>query len=124
LYISDSCSYGLGGFLISGRAWRFRIPAGSTIYGDDTVNNILEFLVMAITIWLQLLDDPDEQHCILALGDNTSALDWAYQSSHIDKQSLYYEPTNLIARTLVLLVVSSKSCLTSQHIKSKETTTL
>jgi hypothetical protein len=77
---------------------------------------------MAITIWLQLLDDPDEQHCILALGDNTSALGWIYQSSHIDKQSLYYEPTNLIACTLALLVVSSNSCLASQHIKGDHNT--
>jgi hypothetical protein len=78
LCIADSCPYGLGGFLISCRAWRLRIPATSTIYGDDTVNNILEFLAMANTIWLQLIDDPDEQRCILALGDNTSALGWIY----------------------------------------------
>jgi hypothetical protein len=77
---------------------------------------------MAITIWLQLLDDPDEQHCILALGDNTSALGWIYRSSNIDKQSCYYESTNLIGRTLALLVVSSNSCLASQHIKGDHNT--
>jgi hypothetical protein len=39
---SDSCPYGMGGFLLSGRAWRLRIPKESCLYGQSTANNILE----------------------------------------------------------------------------------
>jgi hypothetical protein len=44
--------------------------------------------------------------------DNKSALGWIYRSSHIDN----------IARTLTLLVVSSNSCLASQHIEGDHNT--
>jgi hypothetical protein len=46
---SDSCPFGLGGFLLkSGRAWRLRIPKESVIYGSPKINNLLEFLRMAV----------------------------------------------------------------------------
>jgi hypothetical protein len=76
--LSDSCPFGLGGFLLSGRAWRLRIPAASPLRGDSRMNNVLEFLAMAISIWLQVLDTPDDQDCILALADSTSAIGWLY----------------------------------------------
>jgi hypothetical protein len=53
---SDSCPFGLGGFLLSGRAWRIQIPPFSPIYGVDIANNVLEFLAMLVTIWLTILE--------------------------------------------------------------------
>jgi hypothetical protein len=47
---SDSCPYGMGGFLLSGRAWRLCIPMESCLYGQSTANNILEFLALTITV--------------------------------------------------------------------------
>jgi hypothetical protein len=44
--VSDSCPYGMGEFLLSGRAWRLKSPSNSVLYGDDIVNNILEFLAI------------------------------------------------------------------------------
>jgi hypothetical protein len=90
LGLSDSCHYGLGGFTWSGRAWRLRIPLSSPLYGDDTVNDVLEFLAMAITLWIITIEC-DEQHTkheyILSLGDNTSAIGWLFRSSKLDADS-------------------------------------
>jgi hypothetical protein len=81
---SDACPYGLGGYSLSGRAWRLRIPRTSPIFGHPGVNNLLEFLGMAINIWLACLESGGEEHCILAIGDNTSAIGWLHNSSRLD----------------------------------------
>jgi hypothetical protein len=122
---SDSCPFGIGGFLLSGRAWRIRIPPSSPIYGVDIANNVLEFLGMMVTIWLVILEceqDSSEEDCILALGDNTSAIGWLYKSSRLLPGSPYYEPVQLIARKLARLVLSSSHCLAGQHIKGDQNT--
>jgi hypothetical protein len=120
LGISDSCPYGMGGFSWSGRAWRIQIPPTSCLYGVSEANNVLEFLAMAVTIWiivkecatLSLKDD-----CILSLGDNTSAVGWLFRSSRLPVDSPYYAPVQLIARKVALLITKSGQCLCSQHIK-------
>jgi hypothetical protein len=49
---ADSCPVGLGGFTLrSGRAWRLRIPKGSILYGSALINNLLEFIGMAVKVW-------------------------------------------------------------------------
>jgi hypothetical protein len=82
---SDSCTSGLGGFLINGTAWRLRIPAQSPLFGVLKANNVFEFLTMAVTLWLILLEcnkKSKREECILILGDSTSALGWLYKASH------------------------------------------
>jgi hypothetical protein len=98
---SDSCPFGIGGFLLSGRAWRVKIPKSSPIYGADIANNVLKFLGMVVTVWLTMTkcaELGDEQACILALGDNTSAIGWLYKSSKLAPDLLYYRPVQMIAR--------------------------
>jgi hypothetical protein len=122
---SDSCPYGIGGFLLSGRAWRIRIPETSPIYGVDMTNNVLEFLGMVVTIWLVLLECDDEgleHECILALGDNTSAISWLFRSSRLLPDSPYYDSVQFIARKLACLVTDSSHCLSSQHLKGSQNT--
>jgi hypothetical protein len=122
---SDSCPFGIGGFLISGRAWRIQIPSSSPIYGADIANNVLEFLGMMLTVWLVILEcdqQGHEQECILALGDNTSAIGWLYKSGKLLPGSPYYTPVQLIARKLARLVSASSHCLASQHIKGDHNT--
>jgi len=63
---SDSCPFGIGGFLLSGRAWRIRIPDSSPIYGLDIANNVLEFLGMMVTIWLALVECAKPEACKIA----------------------------------------------------------
>jgi hypothetical protein len=122
---SDSCPFGIGGFLLSGRAWRIRIPDSSPIYGLDIANNVLEFLGMMVTIWLVLLECDEtnsEQDCILALGDNTSAIGWLFKSGKLPFDSPYYKAVQIIARKLARLITASSHCLASQHIKGDKNT--
>jgi hypothetical protein len=74
---SDACPKGLGVFsATSGLAWRWAIPEKFS----DSVrlkNNLLEFLATVITIWIELQHDSTPPlSCILALGDNSSAIGW------------------------------------------------
>jgi hypothetical protein len=122
---SDSCPFGIGGFLLSGRAWRIRIPDSSPLYGLDIANNVLEFLGMVVTIWLVLIECAEtgsEQDCILALGDNTSAIGWLFKSGKLPSDSPYYKAVQIIARKLARLVTGSSHCLAGQHLKGDKNT--
>jgi hypothetical protein len=70
----DSCPFGIGGnSLVAGFAWRIQIPRKSTIYSSNHVNNLLEFLGMAINILLELkYCKREDQDCILALAPQHS----------------------------------------------------
>ena len=123
LAFSDSCPYGLGGFTWSGRAWRLKVPESSPLHGDSTANNFLEFLAMAVTIWLVVKECEEEgakEECILALGDNTSAIGWLHRSGRLSPESVYYEAVNLVARKVASLVTKSENCLFSQHIRGEK----
>jgi hypothetical protein len=122
---SDSCPFGIGGFLLSGRAWRVRIPESSPLYGADIANNVLEFLGMVVTVWLIIVECAalhDEQACLLVLGDNTSAIGWLYKSSKLQPASPYYKAVQMIARQLARLIIDSTHCLASQHIPGDHNT--
>lgn len=111
---SDSCPFGLGGYLLSGRAWRIRVPEQSNFFGNDSVNNVLEFLGMAINIFLMLDESKtkgEEHPSILALGDNTSAISWTFCSSKITKTSAYFDGVKLIAREVARRVIQSDAQL-------------
>ncbi len=113
---SDSCPMGIGGFLLDGFAWRLRIPTCSLIYQRKQSNNVLEFLGMAINIWIATKRG-QKFDCILALGDNTSALGWLFHSSKIDPKSIYYDTIQLIARQVATLVMNASVCLAAQHLQ-------
>lgn len=118
LAISDSCPFGMGGFIWSGRAWRLQIPKSSILYGDDTANNFLELLAMVVTIWLAIKDCDDRglihEH-ILGLGDNTSAIGWLYRTRGVKKATRYDRSVNFVARKLAIIVTESNHSLASQH---------
>jgi hypothetical protein len=114
---SDACPFGIGGFLLrSGRAWRIRIPSTSILYGSALINNLLEFLGMAINIWLECQEACDHD-CILALGDNTSAVGWLHNSSRLDIKLAAHSAHLLVARHVALIVLNAGCCLASQHIQ-------
>ena len=114
---SDSCPFGLGGFLLkSRRAWRLCIPKESILYGSPKINNLLEFLRMAVNIWLECLD-ADEQDCILSIGDSTLAVGWLLNSSRLSHKCAAHEAHLVVARQVALLVLNASCCLASQHIR-------
>ena len=115
---SDSCPFGLGGYTQQGWAWRLRIPEWSAIFGDDTANNALEFLGMAITIKLLIIEAAEEPYpCLLPLGDNTSAIAWIFKSSKIKKGTVYYTAVREIAREIARDISSAECQVTPQHIR-------
>lgn len=113
---SDSCPMGIGGFLLDGFAWRVRIPTCSYIYNCNHSNNALEFLGMAINIWLAIKRG-QRLDCILAIGDNTSAIGWLFHSSKLAPKSMYFETVQLISRKIASLVIDAEVCLAGQHLQ-------
>jgi hypothetical protein len=105
----DSCPFGLGGFTSNLR------------FGDSTINNLSEFFVMMITVWLIILDCDARKlpkECILVLGNNTLAIGWLFRSGRIPATSFYYEAVQLIACKLGDLLKESSHILCSQqHLK-------
>ena len=116
---SDACPYGLGGYSVSGRAWRLQIPLTSPIFGHKGINNLLEFLGMAINIWLACLESNGDEHCILAIGDNTSAIGWLHNSSRLDSKWEAHNAHLKVARKIAMLLIDSRCCLASQHLKGE-----
>ena len=116
---SDACPFGLGGYSLSGRAWRIRIPPNHELRGHAGVNNLLEFMGMVINVWLEC-DAPDsQQSCILAIGDSTSAIGWLFKSSKLDPSSGAFDAHLVVARHLATLLTTSSCCLASQHIRGE-----
>jgi hypothetical protein len=116
---SDSCPFGLGGYTLSGTAWRIKIPRDCPFYGDDTVNNVLEFLGMAISILLLIEEaraDNEGYPCLLVLGDNTSAISWIFRSGRIARNSKYYRAVKTIARHIAHSTLGAAVQVCSQHL--------
>jgi hypothetical protein len=118
---SDSCPFGIGGFsLHTGKAWRIQIPKGCVLRGSNRVNNLLEFVGMAVNVWLECLDaQPDDHLCILSLGDNTSAVGWLHNSSKLDTKLACHAAHLKVARHVAQLVLDADCCLASQHIRGE-----
>ena len=51
---SNSCPYGLGGYIHAGQAWRLAVNPKSLVYHNNSTNNVLKFLGLAIMLWLSL----------------------------------------------------------------------
>ena len=47
--VSDACEVGMGGFNMSGLAWRYELP--ESMHGKLTIN-LLEFIAASITVYL------------------------------------------------------------------------
>ena len=120
--VSDSCPCGMGGFTWSGTAWRLKIPSDSPICGKSVANNVLEFLAMAVTLWLVTLECDAknlQEECIISLGDNTSAIGWLFRAARVSTDSPCFKPVQVIARKVASLVTQSTHCLCAQHLKGQ-----
>jgi hypothetical protein len=122
---SDSCPIGIGGWNLRGKAWRIRIPRSSPLFGSRRINNFLEFLGMAINIRLECnhpewAGGTDDEPCILALGDNTSAIGWLHRTSHLTPDSAAHAAHLALAHDLAQIVLDANACLASQHVKGED----
>ncbi len=103
---SDACPLGIGGYSLSGRAWRLRIPETSPIHSHKGIN-----------IWLSCHKSEGSESCILAIGDNTSAIGWLHNSSRLDTRWEAHRAHLQVARKIATFLTEHKCCLASQHIK-------
>ncbi len=117
IVFSDACPKGLGGYSVtSGAAWRWKIPE-SLLASVSSKNNLLEFLAAVITIWLELLHDSTHPlSCILALGDNTSAVGWLHKANVDDTQN---KALHISSRKLATLLMDYQCCLYSQNFRGE-----
>ena len=84
VYICDDAEYGLGGFASHGRAWTYIIPQNLR---NRAHINVLEYLAQIIAIWIDILEGKTKQEdCVLAMGDNTSAMGWLRRSNFRQKR--------------------------------------
>ncbi len=116
---SDACPYGMGGYSLTGQAWRLRIPKDSPVFGHEGINNLLEFIGMAVNIWLACTEGENTESCILAIGDNTSAIGWLHNTSRLDVKWVAHGAHLQVARKIADLLMKAKCCLASQHIKGE-----
>jgi hypothetical protein len=118
---SDACPFGMGGYNTSGRAWRLLIDTNSPIFGESRVNNMLEYIAMTVNVIVACRDSQDITHpCVLALGDNTSAIGWLFRSSRLHQPHHHLHLS--VARHLATEVIQNDCCLYSQHIPGARNT--
>ena len=116
---SDACPLGIGGYNLNGRAWRIRIPETSPVRGHSGVNNLLEFIGMVVNVWVSCLEADSDQACILAIGDNTSAIGWLHHTAHLDPDGATQMAHLRVARKLARVLIKYNCCLASQHVKGE-----
>ena len=116
---SDACPLGIGGYNLRGRAWRIRIPKSSPVQGHSGVNNLLEFMGMVVNVWISCLEPESDQACILAIGDNTSAIGWLHHTAHIEPNGVTQKAHLRVARKLARVLIKYNCCLVSQHVKGE-----
>ena len=116
---SDACPFGIGGYSLSGRAWRIKIPHSSPIHGHPGVNNLLEFIGMVVNLWLECRNATEPESCILAIGNNTSAIGWLFTTSKLDPSWPAHDAHLMVARHLATLLLQHRCCIASQHIKGE-----
>jgi hypothetical protein len=107
--ISDTCEFGIGGYDMSGFAWRYELP--KEMIGRLTIN-LLEFVASAITIHLTIMRKGPSQK-ILALTDSSSAMGWLYKASFKEKMGEH----DAVARWLAGTMIENEAALYSQHIR-------
>jgi hypothetical protein len=110
---SDSCPFGIGGFLLrTGRAWRICTPKASVLHRSALVNNLLEFIGMAVNVWLECLV-ATANDCMLALGDSTSGVGWLHNSSRLNVKWAAHEAHLVVVQKVALLVLDAGCGLAS-----------
>jgi hypothetical protein len=77
---------------------------------------------MVVGVWLEIKAASDSSECILALGDNTSAIGWLFRSGRVDQNSLSYAAIQQVARHLATLTLNGNHCLPSHHLKGEKNT--
>ena len=112
---SDGTPGGLGGYSLSGRAWRLQLPPRQQIKMVGFSNNFLEFLAAIINIWVLLDDNPDiTEATLFALGDNGSTVGWLHKANFAPDTHAAHATA---ARKVATLLRRRQSTLAAEHIE-------
>ena len=83
VYIYDAPEYGIGGFALHKRAWTYIMYSH---FKNRAHIDILEYQAPIIAIWIDILEQRvTKGDCVLAIGDNTSAMGWLRRSNFRQK---------------------------------------
>jgi hypothetical protein len=118
---TDACEYGIGGYSYPrGRAWKWAIPEELKHRAHI---NILEFMAALVGIWVEIVEGlaPPES-CILAFGDNTSAIGWLHKSKYrLDGENDHSVTAKLtVTRKLASVIIDHEIRLFSQWFPGEE----
>ena len=111
LYKADASSVGIGGYSLSGRAWRWQLPPH--LLGRASIN-LLEFLASLVGPWIDIIEGnlPEYSSC-LCEGDNRSAICWLTNANFSsDEQPAHHAA----ARRIATLLMNNNSNLHPQWI--------
>ena len=115
---SDSCPLGLGGFTHGGRGWRIKLNSALAAHSNNISHNVLEFLGMAISLWLSLIKCKEMgllNELRLIFGDNTSAIHWIIRS-FLPKTSVDQSTVLFITRKVATLVSESRNFIMPHYL--------
>ena len=117
VYICDASEYGLGGFASHGRAWSYIIPKHLR---NRAHINMLEYMAQIIALWTDIIENKTQKEdCILAIGDNTSAMGWLRRSNfrYKDESDTTCEVKQRLGRHLATLTLQADITLYKQWLK-------
>ena len=117
VYICDASEYGLGGFASHGRAWSYIIPRHLR---NRAHINILEYIAQIVALWTDIIENRiQKEDCILAIGDNTSAMGWLRRSNFRQKNDTdkTWDFKQKLSRHLATLTLQADITLYKQWLK-------
>ena len=97
-----------------------KVTQGPPLRGHPGINNdLLEFIAMVVNVWLECLDAPaNEQPCILAIGDSTSAIGCLFKTFKLGATPGGEHNAHLfVTRHVVTVLMDNSCCIASQNIK-------
>ena len=119
--IGDASEHGLGAYhLESGRGWSWMIP--QELQGRAHIN-LLEFLTQVIQIWIDIFEGRiQDEDCILAMGDNTTAMGWLRRSHfrETEEDENDWKVKQEVSRKLATLIIDANAMLYTQWFAGKE----
>ena len=74
---------------------------------------------MAVNIWLECLRPGSSESCILAIGDNTSAIGWLHHTTNLLPDCAAHKAHLIVARHIATLLIENDCCIGTQHVKGE-----
>ena len=97
VYQSDACPRCIGGFVHTGRGWRWSIPENLQFRASV---NLLEHLATIVSSWLDIIEGGLKRGmCALSMGDSTTSAGWLVKSNFTDDK--YEDPIETKVRNIV-----------------------